>query len=64
MLELIRTNDRDAYLRLRRDGDNVMDLLPGGVLQRSPVPNECYAIKRLDEGKTLGSIPLLRLAHS
>lgn len=57
MLELIRTSDRDAYLRLRHDGDNVMDLLPGGILQRTPVPNECYGIMRLQQGKDLGDCP-------
>eukprot|EP00884_Botryococcus_braunii_P000262 jgi/Botrbrau1/10236/Bobra.0362s0025.1 len=49
---------QEEYLEMRRDGDNVLDLLPGGVLQRTPVPNEMYGEKRLYEGKTLGETAL------
>lgn len=44
MLQRIQNvESKDAYLKMTRDGDTILDILPGGVLRRTPVIPEMFA---------------------
>jgi hypothetical protein len=55
MLKLIDSvRDKDAYLLLEQDGNNLIELLPGGLTQRAPQQVERFAVARIAESVSWG----------
>jgi hypothetical protein len=46
--------DKEAYLALERAGDNLIDVLPAGIMRRAPQPIERFAAARVNDSKTWG----------
>lgn len=45
---------KDEYIKMVGDGDTTNDILPGGVLQRTPVPFEMHALGRWADSQAKG----------
>lgn len=45
---------KDDYIQMTRDGDTILDIVPGGVLQRTPVPFEMFAESRRAQANETG----------
>ncbi len=47
--------DKEAYMALEMAGDNIVDLLPGGIMQRAPWPVERNAKGLMADSISLGT---------
>lgn len=45
---------KEEYVKMVGDGDTMLDILPGGVLQRTPVPFEMHALGRFKDADRKG----------
>jgi hypothetical protein len=55
MLKLIDSvRDKEAYLLFEQEGNNLVDLLPGGLTQRAPQQVERYASARIADSVAWG----------